>query len=106
MLLQGELLTQIFEIAPNKFAVGSWGQPWTAVIDKQAGSVNKIHCLHQNQNQTTDLAPLIGFDVRHFPFLVLRTKESLNLVNLRTGKMNLLLQRPNNAGSFEKLVII
>lgn len=37
---------------------------------------------------------------------MLRTKESLNLVNLKTGKMNILIRRQNNAASFEKLVMI
>ena len=37
---------------------------------------------------------------------MLRTKESLNLVNLKTGKMNILIRRQNNSASFEKLVMI
>ena len=37
---------------------------------------------------------------------MLRIKEYLNLVNLKTGKMNILIRRQNNAASFEKLVMI
>jgi hypothetical protein len=50
VMLQGELLTQIFEVAPNKFLVASWGSAWAAVIDKLANTVSKIYCPETDHN--------------------------------------------------------
>ena len=33
--LADHLVTQIYEVSPNKFAVGCWGVPWVALVDKE-----------------------------------------------------------------------
>lgn len=35
----------------------------------------------------------------------MRTKESVNLVNVKTCLVHQLLQRPNNNGSYEKMAL-
>jgi hypothetical protein len=50
--------------------------------------------------------PLPNFDIRNYPFFLHRNKEGLNLINLKTGLMNLLLKRQNNSSSFEKTLIV
>lgn len=42
VLLQGQLLTQVCEAAPNKFVIGSWSAPWVAYVDRKSGTHVKI----------------------------------------------------------------
>lgn len=46
-----------------------------------------------------------GYNSRTFPFLLLRNSKALNLVNLATLSMHRLMMRPNQTGSFEKMVV-
>ena len=43
-LLADHLCTQVVEVAPNKFAVGCWGVPWVALVDKNRKSLVKVNC--------------------------------------------------------------
>jgi hypothetical protein len=86
--------------------VGSWGSPWAAVVDKQKQTAHKIWCPFTDETQCSDLEPLPDFDIRSFPFVLHRNRKSLNLINLRTGKMNRLLMRENNSTTFEKMALM
>ena len=93
------------EVAPNKFAVGCWGVPWVALVDKNKRSLVKVNCPLADESQTTDLIKLPGFDLRNFPCLILRNSKAINLVNLANLTMHRLLQKQNQSGSFEKMVL-
>ena len=41
-LLSDHLVTQVFEVSPNKFACGCWGAPWVALVDKVKRTLVKI----------------------------------------------------------------
>lgn len=43
-LLTDHLVTQVFEVSPDKFAVGCWGVPWVGLVDKRKRSLVKIEC--------------------------------------------------------------
>ena len=98
-------MTQVYEVSPNKFAVGCWGVPWVALVDKVQKTLIKIPCPLPDETQCTDLVPLPDFNLRTFPILILRNSRALNLVNLSNFTMHRLLMRHNQSGSFEKLVI-
>ena len=103
--LSDHLVTQVFEVSPNKFACGCWGVPWVALIDKVKRSLVKIECPLGDETQCTDLIPLPGFNSRSFPCLLLRNSKAVNLVNLTTLTMHRLMMRQNQVGSFEKTLI-
>ena len=92
-------------MAPGKFLVGLWACPWVALIDKVKKQVVKIPCPNSDENQCTDLKPLPGFDLKCFPFYIIRNSKGLNLVDLVRLKMYKLLNKPNQSGSFEKMCI-
>ena len=64
------VVTQLYEISPNKFALGCWGVPWVAIIDKKERTLIKIECPLSDETQCTDLLPLPGYNSRSFPFLL------------------------------------
>ena len=99
------LITQVVEVASDRFAVGCWGVPWVALVDKKQRSLVKIECPLPDETQCTDLVPLPGFDINAFPFLVQRNSKGINLISLASMSMHRLLMSENQTGSFEKLVI-
>ena len=94
-LLADHLVTQVYEVSPNKFAVGCWGVPWVALVDKVKKTLIKIPCPLPDETQCTDLVPLPDFNLRSFPVLILRNSKALNLVNLSNLTMHRLLMRHN-----------
>ena len=94
-LLADHLVTQVYEVSPNKFAVGCWGVPWVALVDKVKKTLIKIPCPLPDETQCTDLIPLPDFNLRSFPVLILRNSKALNLVNLSNLTMHRLLMRHN-----------
>ena len=98
--MSDHLVTQLYEVSPNKFAVGCWGVPYMALIDKHRKTLIKVDCPLSDETQCTDLIPLPGFNAITFPFLVQRNSKAINLVNLSTLTMHRLMMRQNQAGSF------
>ena len=94
-LLADHLVTQVYEVSPNKFAVGCWGVPWVALVDKVKKTLIKIPCPLPDETQCTDLVPLPDFNLRSFPVLILRNSKAVNLVNLSNLTMHRLLMRHN-----------
>jgi len=82
ILLAETLLTQVTEVAQDIFLVGCWGQPWAALCSKKTKAVQKIPTPSLEETQTTNLILLPGFSLRSFPFAIMRTNKSLNLVDL------------------------
>ena len=103
--MSDHVVTQLYEIGPNRFAAGCWGVPWIAVIDKRKRTLIKVECPLGDETQCTDLLPMPGYNARSFPFLLQRNSKALNIVNLATLSMHRLIMRPNQQGSFEKLVV-
>lgn len=93
--MSDHVVTQIYEIQPNKFAAGCWGVPWVAIIDKKQRTLIRIDCPLGDETQCTDLLPLPGYNIRNFPFLLLRNSKALNLVNVGTHSMHRLMMRQN-----------
>ena len=69
-LLSDHLVTQICEIAMNKFLVGIWGVPWVGYVDKTQKLLVKLNCPSDKETQCTDLATLPGFDINAFPYMI------------------------------------
>ena len=92
-LLSDHVVTQVFEVGSNMFAVGCWGVPWVALVDRAKGTLIKIACPLGDETQCTDLAPLPGFNSQSFPFLLQRNSKAINLVNLATLSMHRLIMR-------------
>ena len=104
-LLMDHLVTQVVEVAPNRFAVGCWGVPWVGLVEKKLRTLIKIDCPYQEETQCTDLIALPGFDIRTYPFLVQRSSKTINLINLANLSMHKMLNSDNQSGSYEKLLI-
>lgn len=92
-LLSDHLVTQVYEISNNKYAVGCWGVPWIGIVDRLKRSLIKIDCPLQDETQCTDLIPLPNFNPVGFPFILIRNSKAVNLVNLATFSMHRLLTR-------------
>ena len=43
-LLSDHIVTQVYEISNNRYAVGCWGVPWIAIVDKVKHTLIKIEC--------------------------------------------------------------
>lgn len=99
------VVTQLYEIAPNRFAAGCWGVPYVAIIDKKQRTLIKIECPLSDETQCTDLIPLPSYNSHSFPFLLMRNSKAINLVNIATLTMHRLLMRPNQSGAASKTVI-
>lgn len=104
-LLSDHLVTQICEVAMNKFLVGIWGVPWVGYVDKTQKLLVKLNCPSDSETQCTDLATLPGFDINAFPYMIQRSSKAVNLINLSSMTMHKLLWSENQSGSFEKLAI-
>ena len=94
-LLSDHLITQVYEVSPNKFAVGCWGVPWVGIVDKLKRTLIKIECPLDDETQCTDLIPLPNYNPRTFPFLICRNGKAVNLVNLGILSMHRLIMRQN-----------
>ena len=92
-LLSDHLITQLYEVSPNRFAVGCWGVPWVAVVDKVRRTLIKVDCPLSDETQCTDLLPLPNFNYQSFPFLLMRNSKAVNLVNLQNLSVHRLLMR-------------
>jgi hypothetical protein len=72
----------VTEVAQDIFLIGGWGQPWVALCSKKNNVVEKIKTLSSDEKHITDVRPLPGFNLRTFPFCMIRTNRGINLVDL------------------------
>ena len=47
--LSDHVVTQVFEVSNNRYAVGCWNVSWIAIVDKLKRSLIKINCPLQDE---------------------------------------------------------
>ena len=89
MLLHNESVDGIFEYAANKIVITLF--PKDILVLDNWETIRIVVEDHAGNDQKAFIAPLPGFDEDKFPFLVCNGYESLNLINLKDLKTEVLI---------------
>ena len=94
--LRDLLITQVFEFDRTTLIVSVFNEHGYCLIDRVNGSTERmtktVSCLGQSSEpdpqlealniNCTDLKPLPGFDSQRFPYLISRTAQHVNLIDM------------------------
>ena len=87
-----QIVTQVFEVSPNKFLCGVWGEAAAYLCVKGEKTAIKINCPSADETQCTDLVEVSDFNAKSNPYVILRNNKAINLVdtvNLKIHRLTL-----------------
>jgi len=90
--LADQIVTQVFEVSPNKFLCGVWGEAAAYLCVKGEKTAIKINCPSADETQCTDLVEVPDFNAKSNPYVILRNNKAINLVdtvNLKIHRLTL-----------------
>ena len=92
MLIENEEVWTILEYAPNKLLVYVFNKD--LLVIKNWKVIRRIQERDSRNIEKYQVSPLAGFDAEIFPFAAMSGRKSLNIVNVVTGSMQVLVQTP------------
>lgn len=104
--LSDQIVTQVFEVAPNKFLCGIWGEAAAYLCVKGEKTAIKINCPTSEETQCTDLVEVPEFNFKSNPYVLMRNNKALNLIDVANLKIHRLTLTDNQRGSTPKLCLV
>ena len=89
------IVTQVFEVSPNRFLCGVWGEAAAYLCVKGEKTAIKINCPSLEETQCTDLVEVPDFNAKSNPYLIMRNNKAINLIDTANMKIYRLALTPN-----------
>ena len=103
---KGNLISQVFEYAPNKLIASDYFKHGFFLVDRASNDIRELQNLSYITKNCTDIKPMPFYNFEKFPYLLTRTQFTINLIDLKKENIYPLLfdRKPDFDNEFMSLI--